>query len=67
MSSNLVNQSIILKYFICKGLFTKGDPPSEDLGYGEEDIISHSTLIVDVIKGNWRYILYISPLMYPRR
>ena len=40
----------------------KGNPPSADLRYVEEDSISPSTLFFSAIKGSLRiYILYIPP------
>ena len=40
----------------------KGNPPSADLRYGEENSISPSTLIIAAIKGSlWISTLYIPP------
>ena len=44
----LSKQSLDLDHF---SIFLKGHPPSADLRYGEEDSISHSTLIFAEIKG----------------
>ena len=40
-----------MKVLPLKETLPKGDPPSTDLRYGEEDIITPSTLIFAAIKG----------------